>query len=136
MAIRGLNNQYSSVMQALEEAEKDGFVNHFNFEGKLLRCVENGKAYKADEILVRQFHRVEGASDPDENAIIYFVETNDGILGTVINAYGAYADPEVDRLMKDVQISNNSQQEVPEIKFCLNCKTELKGAYCHVRTKR
>jgi len=117
MSVSGLQNQYSSLLEALENAENRGFVNHFNFDGKQLRCVGNGKVYSPNQIVVRQFHRFEGASDPDESAIIYLVETNDGLRGTVINAYGTYADPAVDRLMQNVLISSNTQQQTPAIKL-------------------
>jgi hypothetical protein len=46
--------------------------------------------------------RFEGASDPADNTILYVIETNDGIKGTLVDAYGSYADPKVTTFMEEV----------------------------------
>ena len=49
------------------------------------------------------FFRFEGESDPDDNAILYVIETNDGTKGTLIDAYGVYNDAKVTQFMKEVE---------------------------------
>ena len=50
------------------------------------------------------FFRFEGESDPDDNAILYVIETTDGLKGTLIDAYGVYNDQRVTQFMKDVNM--------------------------------
>ena len=49
------------------------------------------------------FYRFEGESDPDDNAILYIIETNDGTKGTLVDAYGVYNDSRVSQFMKAVE---------------------------------
>ena len=52
--------------------------------------------------ILKIFFRFEGDSDPADNSILYVVETNDGTKGTLIDAYGPYADPKVSKFMQQV----------------------------------
>ena len=46
----------------------------------------------------------EGISDPDDRAIVYGVETAGGARGTVVDAFGVYADPALSAVLRDVPI--------------------------------
>ena len=43
--------------------------------------------------MIREFHRFEGISDPDDMAIVYAIESKSGVRGTFADAFGVYADP-------------------------------------------
>jgi len=43
--------------------------------------------------VIREFHRFEGISDPDDMAIVYALESTSGVRGTFADAFGVYADP-------------------------------------------
>jgi len=45
-----------------------------------------------------------GASDPDDMAIVYGIESDDGERGIVVDAYGVYADPRLGEFLKNVKI--------------------------------
>ena len=55
---------------------------------------------------VVDFMRFEGASDPADNTILYVIETTDGVKGTLIDAYGSYADAKVTSFMQEVEEIN------------------------------
>jgi hypothetical protein len=44
-------------------------------------------------------------SVPDDNAVLYVIETADGTKGTLIDAYGIYTDARIARFMQDVETS-------------------------------
>jgi hypothetical protein len=44
------------------------------------------------DLYVREVHRVEGMSNPSDNAIIYAIETSKGLKGFLVNAYGVYSE--------------------------------------------
>ncbi|GAB2812959.1 hypothetical protein [Ferruginibacter profundus] len=50
-----------------------------------------GKMYQPDDLTIIETYHFEGESDPSDNAILYLIETNDGLIGYSIDAYGAYA---------------------------------------------
>ena len=58
-----------------------------------LRAVGSGQTFGADAVAVRECHRFEGVSDPDDMSIVYAIESRDGTRGTLIDAFGVYSDP-------------------------------------------
>ena len=50
----------------------------------------NGKLYSQHDIKIIKTYRFEGESDPADEAIIYIIRTNDGIIGYSLDAYGVY----------------------------------------------
>jgi hypothetical protein len=69
-----------------------------------LRSVETRETFQPQDVVVREYRRSEGVSDPDDMAIVYAIETRTGIRGTVVNAYGVYADPALSAFMAGVPI--------------------------------
>jgi hypothetical protein len=55
-------------------------------ENKRRSCI-----YPAQELEVVAFYRFEGDSNPDDNSILYAIETADGHKGLLVDAYGAYS---------------------------------------------
>ena len=72
--------------------------------GDGLRANEGGRTFKADELTIRGFYRFEGVSDPDDMAIVYAIESRDGTRGTLVDAFGVYANPAVGRILERVPI--------------------------------
>jgi len=50
----------------------------------------NGKLYSQRDIKIIKTYRFEGESDPADEAIIYLIKANDGIIGYSLDAYGVY----------------------------------------------
>jgi hypothetical protein len=90
-------------ISCLADIHKKGFTDEFKPSGFLLRCLDNGKTYSPSQISVVNFYRFEGVSDPDDMSIIYVIQTDDGRKGTLIDAYGFYADEEIGNFMIKVE---------------------------------
>jgi len=69
------------------------------------------KVYKPDEVRIVNFYRFEGSSDPGDNAILYVIETNDGVKGTLVDGYGASASDDVARFIVQVE---DIQKQIPQ----------------------
>jgi hypothetical protein len=91
---------HTHEMPALARLERDGYTAGFRADGDRLRVVGTGRRYAAADAFIRDYYRFEGASDPDDMSVIYAVETRDGTRGTLVDAYGAYADPAVADLVE------------------------------------
>ena len=89
---------------AMEELRRRGFTDSFKVENGRLRAVESGAIVAVDDVVIRDFRRVEGVSDPDDMAIVYAVETSGGIRGTLTDAFGVYADPAIGAVLSGVPI--------------------------------
>jgi hypothetical protein len=58
----------------------------------------------ADEVTIRGCHRFEGASDPDDMAIVYAIESLDGTRGSLVDAFGVYSTAAVSAFLQPVPI--------------------------------
>lgn len=82
---------------------EDGYKEDFVMVDEKLKCVSNEKLYAPTEVTITNFFRFEGQSDPDDSSIMYVIETNDQKKGTLIDAYGAYADPHISAFITEVE---------------------------------
>jgi hypothetical protein len=83
-----------SLMNVENKLTKDGFTQDFFVaDGRLKTMGTNtDKSYGPEEITIVDFYRFEGESNPDDASILYALETNDGVRGTISSAYNVYAD--------------------------------------------
>ena len=86
---------HTHEMPAIARLERAGYTADFRADGEGLRVAGTKQRYSANEAVIRDYYRFEGTSDPDDMSVIYAVETRDGTRGTLIDAYGSYADPTV-----------------------------------------
>ena len=91
-----------SLVTCLNRMIADGYTEDFKVTANGLEALQAGKRYEADEVSVINFFRFEGASDPEDNAILYVLQTNDGVKGTLIDAYGLYNDQRISRFIGQV----------------------------------
>ncbi len=89
--------------RCMDKANAKGYVDQFQAVDKGLRCIENEKIYQPEDVKVPNYFRFEGISDPEDMSILYEIETNDGRKGTLVDAYGPYADPGVGMFMIAVE---------------------------------
>jgi hypothetical protein len=81
----------------------DGYDDDFKISDKGLRSLKTEKVYQPEEVNVINFFRFEGQSDPNDNTILYVIETSDGLKGTLVDAYGPYADRKLAEFMQHVE---------------------------------
>ncbi|WP_018613776.1 hypothetical protein [Segetibacter koreensis] len=81
----------------------DGYDDDFKITDKGLKSLKTEKVYQPEQINVINFFRFEGQSDPNDNTIMYVIETADGLKGTLVDAYGAYADRKLSEFMNEVE---------------------------------
>jgi hypothetical protein len=95
--------QMQTLSEATNKAVEKGFTKSFKVVGKGLTTDNEEKFYSPEEVKISNFFRFEGYSDPMDNAILYLIETNDNVKGTLIDAYGAYADAKLSKFVHDVE---------------------------------
>ena len=95
---------YDTLVEALDDLAKKGYTLDFNLANDGLICRD-----KDLQLSPRQFHivdvfRFEGMSDPDDNTVLYTIESVDGHKGTLISAYGPYADEMSGEMVEKLKI--------------------------------
>lgn len=92
-----------SLTACLEKMLEEGYTEDFKAVEEGLKALRTEKIYQPDQVKIVNFFRFEGISDPDDMSILYVLETNDGLKGTLIDAYGPYASPEVNQFIVEVE---------------------------------
>jgi hypothetical protein len=92
-----------TLSESVNEAVENGYTENFQVGSKGLNTTDEQIGYAPLDIAISSFYRFEGYSDPQDNAILYLIETNDGRKGTLIDAYGAQADAKISKFIRDVE---------------------------------
>jgi len=96
----------NTLTERVNKAIKNGYTDNMKMSKQGLCTSSKEKVYTPAEVRVIDFFRFEGQSDPADNAILYVIETEDGIKGTLIDAYGTYADEHINKFMTEVEEIN------------------------------
>lgn len=92
-----------TLSEKINHALKQGYTENFKISARGLTDEMQSKYYSAGEIQIPNFHRFEGYSDPQDNSILYWIETIDGRKGILVDAYGAYADVKINNFIREVE---------------------------------
>lgn len=86
-----MKNSYSSLSIAIQDLQKEGYTADFNLCNAGVEHKHIKRIHKATELEVIKVYRFEGMSNPDDNTILYVIETTTGEKGLLVDAYGMYA---------------------------------------------
>ena len=122
---------YLTLASAVDDLARSGFREHFQVRGGKLLALHSGKAFNAAELVIRAYHRFEGVSDPDDMAIVYAIESSSGVQGTLVDAFGVYADPALGEFLEGVPIREVAQPGAAE-----TARARAPGGPGSARTRR
>jgi hypothetical protein len=93
---------YASVSKALEELKSMGFTIDFNLQEEIIK--NNPENY-----LIVHIYRYEGESNPDDEAVVYGIETNSGEKGVFVAGFSANSESETAHILRNLSIKSNKQ---------------------------
>src|SRR5262245_24108182 len=96
----------NTLTERVNKAIQGGYTDNLKITKQGLYSTNKDKTYSPAETHIVDFYRFEGQSDPADNSIMYVIETADGVKGTLIDAYGPYADEQVNKFMTEVEEIN------------------------------
>ena len=108
--------QLKDLTMVTKKVQEDGYTHNFKAtEDGLLQCLETEEMFRPEQVKIINFFRFEGMSDPEDNSILYVIETENGLKGTLVDAYGAYGDDNLEDFIKAVEnISKKNTTAEPE----------------------
>jgi hypothetical protein len=77
---------YTTLACAVDGLTRRGFTEDFRAVDGRLRALGAGQTFAPADLVIREFHRFEGISDPDDMAILYAMESVNGVRGTLADA--------------------------------------------------
>ena len=95
---------FDTLTEAIQDLKKRGFNRDFNLRDTYIECATTGMQLSPDEFEIAEVHRFEGETDPGDEAVLYAIESKDGIKGVLVNAYGPYSNPIPDKLIAKLSI--------------------------------
>lgn len=93
---------YDTVTAAVNGLKKRGFDIDFNLEENCIVCHQDKFDPKDFEIV--EVYRFEGNTDPADEAVVYGIESKNGLKGVLVNAYGPYSDTMSSEMARKLQI--------------------------------
>lgn len=97
-------NQYDTLIDATNNLRKQGFSAQFEFGEQCIRDTATGKEYQAEDLKITEYHRFEGNTNPSDMSVIYALQANDGVQGTIIAPYGTYANPDLMEFLSQIKL--------------------------------
>lgn len=98
-------HSYETVVAALDDLKVRGYTLNFNIVFDKISCTENDIFLDPDEFEIVEVYRFEGDSNPDDEDVLYAVQSRDGSnKGVISSAYGHYADSVSDEIIKKLSI--------------------------------
>lgn len=100
------------IAECTKELKERGYNEDFRIDqGGLKTFGDSTKAYSHKDVRIVNFYRFEGVSDPGDMTVLYVIETNDGVKGTLADGYGPYASEDVSKFIIKVQ---EIQKQIPQ----------------------
>ncbi len=81
---------YDTVSAAVQGLKKRGYTTDFNLRENCIIC--QGDKFDPDDFEIVEVYRFEGNSDPADEAVVYAIESTNGIRGVLVNGYGPSSD--------------------------------------------
>lgn len=100
-----MDNSYTSLAEAITGLQGEGYTADFNLCDAGVENKHKKEVHSADQLNVVKYYRFEGMSNPDDNTVLYVIETNSGEKGLLMDAYGAYSGNVSKELMDKLQMS-------------------------------
>ena len=94
--------KYESVAHAIEDLRQRGYTEDFNLSDNCIVC--NTQKYNPDEFEIHEVYRFEGNSDPGDEAIVYGIESRNGLKGILVNGYGYSSEPMSEQIAQKLKI--------------------------------
>ena len=96
-------HSYETVTEALSDLTKRGFTHDFSIKSDTIECSEIGLMLRPDDFEIVELYRFEGNSNPDDEEVVYAIESKSGIKGVLVSAFGTYADEISSELIKKLK---------------------------------
>jgi hypothetical protein len=101
----GFPVDHSREAVALTALQRRGFADELVVRHGRVWVAGTRRTFRPADLIIRDYYRFEGASDPDDMSVIYAIEARDGTRGTLTDAFGAYADPAVGAVVDRIPVT-------------------------------
>ena len=95
-----LKNDYDTLSQATNALTRSGFSEGFKAEDDQFLAVHSKKTYLPNELKIVRTFRFEGMTNPQDDSIVFAIEAEDGVKGTLVMSYSSKHNQNVELIKK------------------------------------
>lgn len=104
--------QMTTLSEVLNKLEERGQANEFRITGNGL-SLDDTKFFQPAELKIIKTYRFEGDSNPDDESILFLIETMEKKIGYIIDAYGVYGSIEPEKyiqFIREIPVEDRDEQ--------------------------
>ncbi|CAN5468908.1 hypothetical protein BH10BAC6_BH10BAC6_12160 [soil metagenome] len=88
-----------TLVDILDRLKREGYTEDLNLRQNCLECSTSKVMLNHDEFKIDSVVRLEGASDPADEVIVFAISSEKhNIKGVLVNSYGMYSEPLADEM--------------------------------------
>lgn len=99
-----MKNSYPTLSAAITDLKELGYTQDLNLSESGVENKKLKRMHAAEDFNVVKYYRFEGDSNPDDNSVLYVIETLGGDKGLLVDAYGAYSGNVPKEIMNKLRI--------------------------------
>ena len=104
MATLNEHPDFSTVTDVIKWLEERGYTYDFNLDCDCITYDGGKMKLKPEDFSIDKVFRFEGMTDPGDEEIVYAISsTTHNVKGIMVNAFGVYADPLSDDMIKKLR---------------------------------
>lgn len=102
--ILSMNESFGTLSETINGLIKLGYTHDFNIRDECIVCYQTNLILSPDDFQIDKVYRFEGASDPDDQSILYAISSEKyEIKGTLVNGYGISSDEVSSKLVEKLK---------------------------------
>jgi len=90
------------------QLKRDGYIHDFNIHPEWIECPPLKLRLAPPEFHVDHVYRFEGMSNPDDNSVLFAIQSSEGVKGLLVDAYGLYAESLSPIMIGKLKIDNGT----------------------------
>lgn len=101
-------HNYDTLSEALNDLKKRGYTLDFNLKPHCIECPAYKLELHPENFEIKETYRFEGMNSPDDNSIVYAIQSGKSLKGVLVDAYGVYAEALSDAMIAKLKVSRGS----------------------------
>ena len=103
-----LQESFGTLSETINGLIKLGYIHDFNIQEECIVCHQANVKLSPDDFQIEKTYRFEGVSDPDDQAILYVISSDQhNLRGTLVNGYGISSDKATSRIIEKLETNNH-----------------------------
>ena len=90
---------FETLTEAINDLKRRGYDRDFNLCETCIECSQSATQLSAADFEITETYHFDGSTDVDDEVVLYAIESTTSLKGTLVNAYGAYADTASDAIV-------------------------------------